>query len=104
MHPRRLELLLERERLRARIEHQREHLAHAAWPIEAACSVGDGVAAGADWVRRHPWLIGGMIGGLLVARPKKVFAWARRSVVAWRLWSSIRQRLDAVLQRFHDHL
>lgn len=96
MSPERLELLLTRERLRERIDHQRRALAAAAWPIEVACGAGDAAGAAGRWVREHAAALAAGAVGLFVVRPKGTFRWLRRGMFVWRVWKGLRRRLAEV--------
>jgi len=96
MSPARLELLLARERLRERIDHQRRALAAAAWPIRAACEAGDAAGAAGRWVRDHAGALGAGLLALFIVRPRGSFRWLRRGLFVWRLWKGLRSRLADV--------
>lgn len=96
MSPERLELLLARERLRERIDHQRGALSAAAWPLKAACEAGDAAGAAGRWVREHLGAIAAGALGLFIVRPKGTFRWLRRGVFVWRVWKGLRARLGEV--------
>ena len=89
MNPRLVELALEKQRLQLQSAAQREALVAAAAGLAPVFAVADGVRDGARWLVRHPeWLAGGIV-ALLVARPRVVLRWVRRSFFAWQLWRKV---------------
>jgi hypothetical protein len=86
----RLELALKKQRLQIKSDALREQWSRHVAGLEPAFFTGDRVAEGVRWVRRHPpALVAGVV-ALLVARPRSVLRWVRRSLVAWRSWRRLR--------------
>ena len=84
-----LELALRKQRLQLQSAAQRDALLVAASGLAPVFAVADGVRDGARWLARHPsWLVGGLV-AVLVARPRFVLRWARRSFFAWQLWRKV---------------
>lgn len=92
MNARRLELALQKQRLQLRSAQLRADFAADAAAFEPLFAAGDRVRNGARWLRSHPEVAVGTGVALLVARPRALLRWARRSLLAWqavrraRLW------------------
>jgi len=98
MNERLLELAHKRGRLTAKIQAQREALAQDAWPVASMLGVADSGAAGLRWLKAHPGSVGAGLALSFILRPKRVFRWLRRGYLAWRGYTTLRQRLDALGQ------
>lgn len=100
MSPERLELALRRQRLQLQAMAQRQELHEQLRPFLPAFAAADRVQQGVSWVRHHPQIllsIGTVVlVAALVAKPRRVWRWARRGFSAWRLW----QRFDTWQQGF----
>ena len=90
-----LELALKKQRLQLRSTDLRDDLASHAAAFEPLFAAGDAVCEGAHWLRRNPEIAAAAGVALLVARPRMLFRWARRSVVAWQAWSRLNAWLEA---------
>lgn len=90
MSDRLLELAVKRGRLQERIAMQRRELAQHAVPLANALAVGDSVADGVDWLKRHPLVVVAAAAAIVVAKPRQAWRWARRGVIAWRGWRAVR--------------
>jgi hypothetical protein len=90
-----IELALKKQRLQLKSEALRERWAAQALALQPVCRAGDGVRKVVAWTRRHPQaLVAGSV-ALLVARPRAVIRWGRRTVLAWRSWRRLRGWLNA---------
>ncbi|HMV00501.1 MAG TPA: YqjK-like family protein [Rhodocyclaceae bacterium] len=94
MTDRRLELAQRRGELRARCARQRDDLAENFWPLERALVGVDKLVAGGRWVRDHPKPVAAFAIGLLLARPRRAWRWAKRGFLLWRGWRALRRKLD----------
>jgi hypothetical protein len=91
----RIELALRKQRLQLESDFLREQwCAHVAG-LEPAFRTGNRIVDGVRWLRRHPPVFVAGAVALLVARPRSVVRWLRRTVVAWRSWRRLRGWLDA---------
>ena len=90
-----VELALRKQRLQIKSAVQREALAGHALALKPIFGVGDTLRSGAFWVRRHPEAIVAVGAALLVVRPRALFRWTRRGVVAWQTWQRMRAWLEA---------
>lgn len=95
MSPQQVELALRKQRLQLKSAALRSEFAGHAMVIAPLFAVGDRARNGALWLRRHPEVAAIAVVALLVARPRPLFRWARRGVVAWQAWSRIRAWLEA---------
>jgi len=86
---RRLELAVRRGELTATIAMQRQHLAARLEPVEVVCGAFDRAASGANWIRRHPGVVGAALALLVITRPKRAVRWARRAFFLWRGWKGL---------------
>ena len=90
-----LELALHKQRLQMQSDGLREEWRSHVAGLAPVFFTGDKIADGVRWLRdRPPLLIGGAV-ALLVARPRLLFRWARRTVLAWRSWRRVRGWLGA---------
>ena len=96
MNQRLLELAHKRGRLSAQIQAQRDTLVRDAWPVEAALGAADSGAAGLHWLKDHPGVVGAGVAVSFILRPKRVFRWLRRGYLAWKGYTVLRHRLDAL--------
>lgn len=99
MPSREIELALKRGRLQERIAVQRAQLAVDMRPIASTLAVADRAVnvgqAGVRYVRQHPVQVGIVFAALAVLRPRRVWRWTRRALVAWSAWRKIRMKLEA---------
>ncbi|MDP2810248.1 MAG: YqjK-like family protein [Rhodocyclaceae bacterium] len=95
MNPRFIELALRKQRLQLRSAALRDDLARYAAPLAPAFGIADRVRDGFHWLRRHPEAVFAGTVALLVARPRRLFRWARRGVIAWQAWQRLHRLLDA---------
>ena len=90
-----LELALKKQRLQFKSAALRSELGGRVMVFAPLLDIGDKVHDGALWLRRHPEVVFGAGVALLVARPRVVFRWTRRSVVVWQAWGRLRAWLEA---------
>lgn len=87
------ELHQEQGRLRERIAVQRSQLAVHAAPLRGALDSGDrAVQVGRDTfdaVTRHPFGVAVLAAVLLAVKPRTVWRWGTRGLVAWRSWRAL---------------
>lgn len=95
MSPQQVELALKKQRLQIKSAALRSEFAGNAMGLAPLFAAGDRVRDGWFWLRRHPEAaaVAGVV--LLVTRPRILFRWARRGVVAWQAWSRMRAWLEA---------
>lgn len=97
MNERRLELARRRGMLQARIADQRREMARHMAPIETLLARGDQARAGVDWLKQHPKVVGGAVAALFVLRPRRTWRLARRGIVLWQGWKTLRTSLSGHL-------
>jgi hypothetical protein len=91
----RIELALRKQRLQLQSDILREQWRGHVAGLAPVFFTGDKIADGVRWVRRRPpVLIAGAV-ALVVARPRWIIRWGRRTVLAWRSWRRLRGWLDA---------
>lgn len=95
MNGRLLELALRKQRLQFQSDLLRARWQDHARGVAPAFGVVDGVRAGAQWLRRHPEVTVGAAIALIVAKPRAVWRWFKRGVVAWQFWRRGEQWLAA---------
>lgn len=95
MNPRFVELALRKQRLQLRSGALRDDLVRYAAPLAPAFGVADHVCDGFHWLRRRPEAVIAGAVALLVARPRLLFRWARRGMIAWQAWRKIHNTLNA---------
>jgi hypothetical protein len=86
MNSRLLELALKKQRLQFTCDSLRGEWRNHARGLAPAFNAADQVRAGMCWLRRHPEISVAVGIAILVARPRAVWRWARRGVVAWQFW------------------
>lgn len=98
MNARRLELALRKQRLQLHSAQLRADFAADAVAFAPLFAAGDRVRDAARWLQGHPEFAVGAGVALLVARPRGLLAWARRSLVAWQAARRVRLWLDRRLE------
>jgi hypothetical protein len=85
-----IELALKKQRLQLRSAALREQWASHAVGLQPVCRLGDGLGEFVAWLRRHPQVL--VVGSavLVLARPRSVVRWLRRTAFAWRSWRRLR--------------
>ncbi|MRR52376.1 MAG: hypothetical protein EG825_15965 [Rhodocyclaceae bacterium] len=96
MSPRQLELALKKQRLQLQIVSQREALALHVAGLQPVFTAADQAQRATHWLRRNPETLVAVAVAVLVARPKVVWRWLGRGVLAWRAWARLRGGLDRV--------
>jgi len=93
MNPRAIEIALKRQRLQLRCAEQRLALRRDLGEFAPLFSVADTVQAGVAYLRQHPeWLVGAAM-VLVVARPRAVWRWLQRGLVAWQVARRLRRSI-----------
>ena len=90
---RRLELAERRGELTAHIAMQRAALAGHIKPVARLLGAADRAVDGAHWLKRHPQVVAAFAVGLLVARPRRAWRWAKRAFFLWRSWKTLQSQL-----------
>jgi len=93
MNPTALELALKKQRLQIAGDGLRRDFARHAAGLAPAFAGADYAVEGAQWLRRHPQLLVAAGVALLVARPRRVWRWARHAFVGWQLWRKVHAML-----------
>ncbi len=93
-----IELALARQRLQYEAGIQRAALAAHAAGLQPLFEAADGLQSGVRWVNRHPEAVAGGV-AVLVATSRRtrqfLWRWAKRSLVAWKLWRESERWLAA---------
>lgn len=90
MSPRLIDLALKKQRLQLKSAALRAEWVTCASVLKPLCAGADRVRDAGTWLGRHPGLLVGVGVALLVARPRMVFRWLRRSVVVFGVWQRVR--------------
>ena len=97
------ELHQEQGRLRERIAGQRRAMSAHAAPMRTALDSGDrAVQAGRDAfdaVSRHPIGMAVLAAVLLAVKPRTVWRWGTRGLLAWRSWQALSSWLPDTLSK-----
>lgn len=98
------ELRLQRGRLLERIATQRTTLIRDLQPIAASLATADRllarVRAGSDYIQQHPRVTALALTVLVVTRPRRAWRWAKRGLLAWQTWRTLRGRFFQFADRF----
>lgn len=86
MNTRMLELALKKQRLQFKSDMLRDQWCAHARGLAPVLGAADRVRAGFGWLRRHPEVLVGVGVAFAVARPRAVWRWLKRGVVAWQFW------------------
>lgn len=85
---------IQRGRLLERIAVQRRELAAELQPLGAALQATDRtlfkLRSGVDYVKAHPATFSALFVVFLLLKPRRVWRWTQRGVVAWRTWQLVR--------------
>lgn len=81
-----LELALKKQRLQFRSDLLREQWREHMHGLAPAFGAAERVRAGFAWMQGHPALLVGAGVAIAVARPRAVWRWFKRGVLAWQLW------------------
>lgn len=91
-----LELAVKRGRLQERIDMQRQALSRHVVPLENALAVGDAAIEGVDWLKHHPAVVAAAAAAIVIAKPRRAWRWARRSLIVWRGWRALRTAVSHI--------
>lgn len=95
-----IELERERSRLQERIAAQREALGLHFVPVQNLLQTGDRIADVLNtvrgFVRRHPVALGSLAAVVLLRKPRAIMRWARRGLLLWRSWRTVRSLTTTV--------
>ena len=94
MNEKLIKLAERRGMLIARAAAQRTELTQALAPWRRPLALGDQGVAALRYFRRRPMLLGGMLAGATILRPRRMFGWLRRGWFAWRMAIAIKRRLS----------
>ncbi|MBI4997406.1 MAG: hypothetical protein HZC22_11025 [Rhodocyclales bacterium] len=86
MTSRAIELALKKQRLQFKSDLLRDQWRAHARGLAPVFGAADRVRAGVAWLRRHPEALVGVGVAVVVARPRTVWRWLKRGVVAWQFW------------------
>lgn len=93
------ELLLRRGRLLERIAAQRDGLAWEVQPLAQALDSTDRflgrVRSGLAYLRQNPLVVTLAVTVLVATRGRRLWPWARRGLLAWRTWQTVRHHMAA---------
>ena len=95
MNSRTLELALKKQRLQFKSDILRKQWCDHARGLTPVLDAADRVRAGYVWLRRHPEVVVGVGVAVAVAKPRAVWRWFKRGVVAWQFWRRGREWLDS---------
>lgn len=94
MQNRLIELHQQRGQLVERVASQRQVLAQQLAPLQSSFNIADRVAGvvqdGKAFVQRHPLAIAAAVAGMVLLKPRTVWRWGQRGLVAWRTWRTWR--------------
>ena len=97
MNPAMLELALRKQRLQIASEGLRRDFGRHAAGLKPLYVGADLAVEGGRWMRRNPQVVVAVAVALLVARPKRVWRWARRAYIGWQAWRKLRDFLEPPL-------
>lgn len=83
------DIVLERERLLARCDRQRESISALAAQFSGTLKVADTAISGVKYLRRHPVLLSVVVAAFTAARGRGMFKWAQRGLLAWRAYRTL---------------
>jgi hypothetical protein len=81
-----LKLALKKQRLQFKSDLLREQWRGHACGLAPVFCAADSVRAGFAWLRRYPEVLVGAGVAIAVAKPRTVWRWFKRGVVAWQFW------------------
>ncbi len=101
MQNRLIELHQQRGRLIERITLQRSTLSRQLVPLQGAFNWSDrishAVQDGKAFVQRHPLGLGAAVLAVVLLKPRTLWRWTQRGLVAWRTWRSVSTLLPGFL-------
>ena len=84
------ELLLRKQQLVARSADLRERLMAQTAGFSPVLSMAYRLTRGLGTLRQHPEWVAGALAVVAVVRPRFAWRWARRGLLGWRTWQSVR--------------
>jgi len=84
-------VLVERERIRARIARDRTAITGYCQALSGPAVVVDNVLEGVRFLRRHPLAVGGVVAAVAVLRVRSVVGLTVRGIGLWRLFRRLRR-------------
>ena len=93
MNSRQLQLALTKQRLQFKSDMLRDRWIAHARGLTLVLGAADQVRAGYAWLRRHPEVVVGVGVAVAVAKPRAVWRWFKRGLVAWQFWRKGQQLL-----------
>lgn len=101
MQTRLIELHHQRGRLVERIASQRRALTQQLVPLQKTFNVTDRVSrlvqSGKALMQRYPLWVVAAVAAVVLLKPRTLWRWTQRSLLAWRTWRSISRLLPAFL-------
>lgn len=91
------ELALKKQGLLFASAQLRESVAHNLTALTPLCTGVDQARAAGHWLRQHPAIPVAIGVALAVARPRRAWRWARRSLIAWQAWQRLRRLMEPAL-------
>jgi hypothetical protein len=88
-----IDIMVKRERLLARCNAQRDDLAVLAEQWQGPLQVADRVVAGAQYLRRHPLVLGAAVALAAVIERRHLWKWGQRAFFAWRTYGLLKESL-----------
>jgi len=89
-----IDLAVQRGRLLERSAMQREMLRQQLQPVIGAMQRTDRAMAtlrhGTDYLLAHPGMLVSAAAAVIVLRPRRVWRWTRRGLLAWSIWRKAR--------------
>ncbi len=109
MQERLIELHQQRGRLIERITTQRQTLARELAPMGRMFDLGWRIRRAVDdgkaFVRQHPAALVAVVAALVLLKPRVVWRWGRRGLLAWRAWRNVGRLLpNFLLNQFRARL
>jgi hypothetical protein len=86
MTPQELKLTLKRQRLQLQSAAQRAELQQRAAVLVPTFQVVDALRAGVRYLKERPHLIVIAVVVVVVTRPRRVFRWLKRGLIAWGIY------------------
>ena len=84
-------VLVERERIRARIARERTAIAGYSQALTGPAVVVDNVLEGVRFLRGHPLAVGGVVAAVVVLRVRSIVGLTARGIGLWRLLRRLRR-------------
>jgi hypothetical protein len=86
MNAKLLELALRKQRLQIESDRLRAQWQGHAQGLAPALGIVDRTRTGLHWLRRHPAVPVGIGVAVAVAKPRFLWRWAKRALLAWQFW------------------